>query len=303
MVIMVENKEHSRVSDSVPTAFCETKMLLFHLFGTVVEWIQPIHDELYNQMAQRAFSRPGAKSFVTNENMFKFAKQWSDSHKRFIESFGADAQLKGKEDAIDAHHYETLVLLFEAWGFRDEFPEAQLREMSVAWRRLSPQADAAGGLAVLDEHFGLAAVSGNPELIDDLRVSAGRGYFRRPVAPWELGAYRPSPTAYLEAAASGNFEPGECALVSARLADLATARELGFRTIYVSRSGEEDLSEDEEEQARQWVDSEYSCISVGLVPRCISSIDLVFLFRKHTADTIYCSVDRSLGWRSFGNRS
>ncbi|KAI0171317.1 hypothetical protein BJ166DRAFT_589390 [Pestalotiopsis sp. NC0098] len=254
MVIIVENKEHSRVSDSVPPAFRETKMLLFHLFGTVLEWIKPIHDELYNQMAERAFSRPGAKSFVTNENMFKFAQQWSDSHKRFIESLGADVQLKNKEDAIDAHHYETLVELFEAWGFRDEFPEARLREMSSAWSRLSPQADAAGGLAVLDQHFGLAAVSGNPELIDDLRVSAGRGYFRRPVAPWELGAYRPSPSACLEAAAGGNFEPGECALVSARLADLATARKLGFRTIYVSRSGEEDLSEDEEEQARQWVD-------------------------------------------------
>lgn len=272
MVIMVENKEHSRVSDSVPPAFCETKMLLFHLFGTILEWIQPIHDELYNQMAERAFSRPGAKSFVTNENMFKFAQQWSDSHKRFIESLGADVQLKNKEDAIDAHHYETLVELFEAWGFRDEFPEARLREMSSAWSRLSPQADAAGGLAVLDQHFGLAAVSGNPELIDDLRVSAGRGYFRRPVAPWELGAYRPSLSACLEAAAGGNFEPGECALVSARLADLATARKLGFRTIYVSRSGEEDLSEDEEEQARQWVDSKYPRVPVRLVPHFFSPL-------------------------------
>ncbi|KAI4600728.1 hypothetical protein KJ359_012890 [Pestalotiopsis sp. 9143b] len=254
MLTIVENKKHSGVSDSVPPAFRETKMLLFHLFGTVVEWIKPIHDELYNQMAERASSRPGAKSFVTNQNMFKFAGQWSDSHKRLVESLGTDVQLKNKADAIDAHHHETLVELFEAWGFRGEFTEAQLREMSLAWRRLSTQADAAGGLAVLDEHFGLAAVCGNPELIDDLRVSAGRTYFRRPVAPWELGAYRPSPAAYLETAAAGHFEPGECALVSARLADLATARELGFRTIYVSRFGEEDLSEDEEEQARQWID-------------------------------------------------
>jgi 2-haloacid dehalogenase len=65
---------------------------------------------------------------------------------------------------------------------------------------------------------------------------------KRSGLPWDtiLGAevtrhYKPQPGCYLGTAAMLGLKPEECALVAAHNNDLAVARGLGFKTIFVPR--------------------------------------------------------------------
>ena len=98
--------------------------------------------------------------------------------------------------------------------------------------------DTVAGMTRLRVKYPLAALSnGNVALLMNMARRAG--------LPWDaiLGAeptrhYKPMPQAYLGTAALLGVEPEACMLVAAHNDDLLSAREVGFRTAFVSRPTE-----------------------------------------------------------------
>ena len=94
------------------------------------------------------------------------------------------------------------------------------------------------GLTRLKRKYVLATLSnGNVALMVNMAKRAG--------LPWDaiLGAevtrhYKPQPACYLGTAECSGLEPAECALVAAHNGDLAAARPLGFKTMFVTRPTE-----------------------------------------------------------------
>lgn len=228
---------------------------------------------------------------LTPEDWATFAQEWRNSYGVFTQSFvpGADPWKD-----IDAHHHDSLVELLVAWGlghYQEQeqhdtpttaqdrattvYSTSKLTHLSRVWHRLSPWPDSAAGLSALNEAGYVTATlsNGTRELLQDLDRYGKLG-FKEIISTADFGAYKPHPSTYLGAvnklvgsgSGSGSgAEPGEgqvdgdpaqVAMVAAHLGDLAAARSLGMRTIYVERPREEAWSVDDEryKDARDWVD-------------------------------------------------
>jgi len=108
-----------------------------------------------------------------------------------------------------------------------------------AWGRLDPWPDAVAGLTELRYRYRVAALS-------NANVTLGTALARHAGLPWDvvLGpdtvrAYKPDPRVYRAALAELRLEAHEVMMVAAHLFDLEAARDIGFRTAFVHRPGEE----------------------------------------------------------------
>lgn len=275
--------------DHGPQTLKGLKALTFDVFGTVVDWRQPVEAALTaalkpshsnghlqrrrsatteDEAAERAEAEARAGA-LTGEHVAALAQEWRDSYKRFTRGFrpGLD-QWKD----VDAHHRDSLVALLRRHGLWGVFalgdddeggcPPAEVEELSLVWHRLTPWPDSADGLRALGtsggDSLGLVTATlsnGNRTLLQDLDAFGGLG-FGRLFSAEDFGAYKPDPRVYLGAVERLGCEPGEVAMVAAHLNDLDAARKLGLRTIYVERDGEEDWEAGSEryEAAKGWVD-------------------------------------------------
>ncbi|KAI2605968.1 haloacid dehalogenase [Hypoxylon fragiforme] len=258
----------------VPPALRNIKALTFDVFGTVVDWRSTVEDALA-EVAQAKVASPTYASLpaasrarleaLTADDWARFAQEWRASYHVFTSTF-VPGETAWKD--IDAHHLDSLRVLLRAWGLADIFlPSSadddddeggeEVRSLSLVWHRLRPWADSAAGIRRLGTRLQTATLSnGNQSLLRDLDAHGGLG-FRRIISTADFGAYKPHPSTYLGAAAALGARPDEVAMVAAHLGDLAAARELGFRTIYVERPGEEQWGPREgryREAREEWVD-------------------------------------------------
>lgn len=238
--------------------FGETKILMFDMFGTVVDWRSSVTRELIARGQEKARSPENYSEDLhrrleglTEDDWATFAQQWRDSYGKFTQSFIPD-ETEPKD--IDTHHHDSLIELLQTWGIKEAFSDGEIKDLSLIWHRLAPWEDSSEGLGLLNTKYETSTLSnGNLELLQDLNQFGMLG-FQHLVSSWMFKAYKPHPSVYLGAAQKMGFQPKECALVAAHLGDLRAAKNLGFRAIYVERPREEEYPATAIEEARQWVD-------------------------------------------------
>jgi 2-haloacid dehalogenase len=201
--------------------------LLFDVLGTVVDWRCGVARE-----ASSFLARQGA----VGVDPAKFADTWANRY-----SPATDEVRSGRRafTSLDVLHRENLEETLKEFGIDpSSLPKAELDDLNLAWHRLDPWPDSIAGLQRLKTKYIVAPLSGgNTSLLLNMAKRAG--------LPWDtilgsdvVGAYKPSPEAYLRTVDILALRPEEVVLVAAHNDDLAAARRCGMRTAFVVRPTE-----------------------------------------------------------------
>jgi 2-haloacid dehalogenase len=235
------------------------KALTFDVFGTTVSWREHITTALTTHATSKLTSSLPEETLtrlrsLTAQDWSLFAEQWRHSYNTFTRSF-VPGQTPWKD--IDTHHRDSLTTLLNSRGLAGLYTPSELTDLTRAWHSLPPWPDSRNGLRRLNAAgYTTATLSnGNRSLLDDLTTHSELG-FAKLISAEDFRAYKPHPEVYRGTCEMLGCEPGEVALVAAHLGDLAAARAVGMRTVYVERRGEEEWGVEEERyrQAREWVD-------------------------------------------------
>jgi 2-haloacid dehalogenase len=207
-------------------AFAQVAFLGFDVFGTVVDWRAGVARAAQPFLARHAI----------DVDPFAFADAWRALYQPAMEAVRSGSRpwvrlaVLNREnlDAVLARHGVAPGALLET----------ELAELNRAWERLDPWPDAVAGLVRLKRRFAIAPVS-NGHIAGMLQLARFGGL------PWDaiLGAeiarnYKPRPEVYLASLDAAGVAPRQAAMVAAHNADLAAARALGLRTVFVRRPHE-----------------------------------------------------------------
>jgi len=227
------------------------KVLLFDVFGTVVDWRTSV-------AAQCAHAVPdGVDSYA-------FADRWRSLYQPSMEEVRSGAR---EFVRLDVLHLESLRTVLDEFGVR--LPAEAVAELNSAWHRLTPWPDSVSGLERLKSQFVIAPLSnGNISLLLDMAKNAG--------LPWDaiLGAepvraYKPSPEAYLRTADLLGVPPEHCMMVAAHNSDLDAARACGFQTAFIARPTEHGPSQSTDLTAESdWTHSVSSIVELASALGC-----------------------------------
>jgi 2-haloacid dehalogenase len=216
------------------------KVLLFDVFGTVVDW--------------RSGVARGAAPFLARHGAGEvdpaaFADAWRRAYQPAMEEVRSGRRPFTRLDVL---HRENLERLLPQFGINPaQVSVRELDELNLAWHRLDPWPDAVPGLTRLKTRYIVAPLSnGNVILMIDMAKRSG--------IPWDaiLGAeivqaYKPTPAAYLRTVELLMMKPDEVCLVAAHNSDLAAARACGLRTIFIPRPLEHGPKQTTDLQAEQ----------------------------------------------------
>lgn len=192
-------------------------LLLFDVFGTVVDW----HGSIVREMAELSPAVDGDA----------FARAWRAGYQP---AMAAVRDGRRPWVVLDTLHREILEQLLPPFGL-SHLDEGQRRQLNQVWHRLRPWPDSVAGLTRLKQAYTIAPLSnGNIALLTNMAKRAG--------LPWDcvlsaeiFHAYKPDPAVYRGAAALFDRAPGQVMLVAAHHDDLAAARACGLRTAYIER--------------------------------------------------------------------
>lgn len=196
------------------------QILVFDVFGTVVDWHGSIVREL--QVLDPQVDAPA------------FARAWRAGYQP------AMRRVRSGElpwTRIDDLHRLILDDIAPAHGL-GHLDEAQCQALNRVWHRLDAWPDVLSGLQRLKAHFVISTLSnGNLSLLTHMAKRAG--------LPWDcilsaevFKAYKPDPRAYLGVAETFEVPPEAVMLVAAHHDDLAAARACGLQTAYIERPTE-----------------------------------------------------------------
>lgn len=192
-------------------------ILVFDIFGTVVDWHGSIVRELH--------------ALHPDVDADAFALAWRAGYQPAMEAVRAGGRGFVKLDLL---HREILDGLLPRFGLT-HLDEAARAGLNRVWHRLAAWPDSVAGLARLKSRFTIATLSnGNIALLTDMAKHAG--------LPWDcvlsaevFRAYKPDPRTYLGVAEVFDLAPAEVMLVAAHHDDLAAARACGLQTAYIER--------------------------------------------------------------------
>jgi 2-haloacid dehalogenase len=209
------------------SALPSVKALVFDVFGTVVDWREGVARDARTFLARHGRAEVDA---------YAFADAWRRRYQPAMEEVRAGRRPFTRLDVL---HRENLEQVLREHGLDPErFEPVELDWLNRAWHRLDPWPDAIPGLLRLKARYFIAPLSnGNILLLANMAKRAG--------IPWDaiLGAepvraYKPQPEAYARTAEILALAPAELAMVAAHNGDLAAARRVGLRTIFVPRPTE-----------------------------------------------------------------
>jgi 2-haloacid dehalogenase len=203
--------------------FEHVEFLGFDVFGTVVDW--------------RSGVARAAEPFLARHGIavdpFEFARDWRALYQPAMEAVRSGARPWVRLDVLNRENLEQVLARHGVAAA--SIQEMELAELNRAWERLDPWPDAVEGLLRLKRRFAIGPVS-NGHIAGMLKLARFSGL------PWDviLGAeiarnYKPRPEVYLRSAEAAGLAPGQVAMVAAHNADLAAARALGLRTVFVRR--------------------------------------------------------------------
>ena len=196
------------------------QMLVFDVFGTVVDWHGSIAREV--------------RALRQELDAEAFALAWRAGYQP------AMRRVRSGElgwTLIDDLHRLILDQVLQQFGVTD-LSEAQTRHLNKAWHRLDPWPDVVTGLTRLKSKYTICTLSnGNIGLLTNMAKRAG--------LPWDcilsaevFRAYKPDAEVYLGAAKVFDLPTDAVMLVAAHHDDLAAARACGLQTAYIERPAE-----------------------------------------------------------------
>ena len=193
------------------------RILVFDIFGTVVDW----HGSIVREVRQR-FPQVDADAF---------ALAWRAGYQPAMETVRSGGRGFVKLDVLHREILDRLLPQFDL----EHLDDSGRAELNSVWHRLAAWPDSVAGLMRLKSRFTICSLSnGNLGLLVDMAKSAS--------LPWDcvlsaevFGAYKPDPRVYLGAAGIFDADPGEVMMVAAHHDDLAAARACGLQTAYIER--------------------------------------------------------------------
>lgn len=204
----------------------DVRFLGFDVFGTVVDW--------RNGVARAV--EPFLRRHGLNVEPLDFADQWRALYQPSMHRVRSGERPFVTLDVLNRESLETVLARhgadFGAIG------GAELDELNTAWEQLDPWPDAIEGLNRLKRRFAIGALS-NGHIAGMLRLARFGGL------PWDVivgaeiaGTYKPQPQVYLKSVKAVGVAPGQAGMVAAHNSDLAAARALGMKTVFVRRPTE-----------------------------------------------------------------
>ena len=193
------------------------QVLVFDIFGTVVDW----HGSIEREVAAR-FPQVDADAF---------ALAWRAGYQPAMEAVRSGGRGFVKLDVL---HREILDGILPRFGL-EQLGEAARAELNRVWHRLDAWPDSVAGLVRLKSRFTIASLSnGNIGLLTNMAKRAG--------LPWDcvlsaevFRAYKPDPRTYVGVAEVFDVAQADVMLVAAHQDDLAAARACGLQTAYIER--------------------------------------------------------------------
>ena len=199
------------------------KALTFDLFGTVLDLGGSLEPHLDD------FIRGRGASESTTASAF-----WADlRHRQRIEQYQDSLFELGHTGYLETAQkaFVYVARLHDLDPTNDEI-EAFMR----GWQQLSPFGDCLPALRRMSGSYKLVALSnGNPWFLDHLVTQRIKFDFDDVISVEDVGAFKPHPGVYRNAARRLDMEPGELVMVSANSFDVLGARTCGLRGIYVNR--------------------------------------------------------------------
>lgn len=202
----------------------EVKVLLFDVFGTLVDWHGSIARDVHGALGTQGIAVDGAA----------FATAWRDQYQPAMEEVRSGRLPFSKLDVL---HRRNLDVVLKQFGL-DRVDEATRVHLNLAWHRLDAWPDVTPGLARLRQTYRLAPCSnGNISLMADL--ARRNGWHWDAITGAELARdYKPKAVVYTTAAAAFDCAPHEAMMVAAHSSDLAAAAAAGLRTAFIARPDE-----------------------------------------------------------------
>lgn len=195
----------------------EVSVLVFDVFGTVVDW----HGSIVREVSAR-YPQVDADAF---------ALAWRAGYQPAMQAVRAGGRGWVKLDTL---HREILDGILPRFGLA-HLNEAERQHLNRVWHRLAAWPDSVAGLTRLKAHFTIAPLSnGNLGLLTNMAKRAG--------LPWDcvlsaevFRAYKPDPRTYRGVAEVFDLAPEQVMLVATHQDDLDAARACGLATAYVER--------------------------------------------------------------------
>jgi 2-haloacid dehalogenase len=201
------------------TSLTPPRVLLFDVFGTVVDWRGSLIE-----IAEGAGARHGVQV------------SWPDVIDDWRRAYQpAMDRIRGGEAwrDLDSLQRETLAAVLDRRGV--PLPAAGRDQLVRGWRRLRPWPDSAAGLDRLRRAHVTATLSnGHVALLVDL-LRFGGLRFDAVLSAQLAGGYKPDPDVYRTALALLDCPPREAAMVAAHGGDLRAAAALGLRPVFIRR--------------------------------------------------------------------
>jgi 2-haloacid dehalogenase len=200
------------------------RLLLFDVFGTVVDWRRSLVRQLPAHFAAHGLE----------VDVAAFADAWRARYQPSME-----VVRRGERPwvSLDALHRESLDAVLETFGCAD-LPISARPSLNEVWHRLDGWPDAAAGLSELRAVGYCCALSnGNVRLMADVARHAGLAWDQILGAEWSR-AYKPQPQVYLDPLRLFDVPAAEALIVAAHNADLEAAAALGLATAFVRRPTE-----------------------------------------------------------------
>ena len=198
-------------------------MLLFDVFGTLVDW----RSSLIGQ------ARAAAPGTAPAGGWPAVIDDWRRAYQPAMDRQRAGG---GPWRDLDSLQRETLDAVLAAHDLR--LPAAARSALVAGWRRLRPWPDSRPGLDRLRRRHLTATLSnGHLALLADLLKAAD---LRLDVvlSAQLAGSYKPEASVYRTALRLLGCPPGEAAMVAAHASDLRAAAALGLRPVFIARPDE-----------------------------------------------------------------
>jgi 2-haloacid dehalogenase len=197
------------------------KILVFDVFGTVVDW--------RSRVIAEGQQLSNAKGFTID--WAAFADAWRAAYHPSLDRVRKGDLPWTKLDVLHRVSLEEILKRFKI----DRLAEEDKDHFNRLWHRLKPWPDSVGGLQRLKTRFVITTLSnGNISLLTEMAKHAG--------LPWDciLSAenvrhYKPDREVYLLAPNLFDLKTGQVMLVAAHEHDLQAAQKHGLKTAYVHR--------------------------------------------------------------------
>ena len=191
------------------------RVLLFDIFGTVVDWRSSLID------IAEATGAPGDWPAIIDD--------WRRAYQPALEKVRQDSAWRD----LDGVHRDTLDECLERHA--TPLPGEQRETLVRGWRQLRPWPDSRDGLERLRAGYVTATLSnGHVALLADL-LKFGDLRFDAVLSAQLAASYKPDPVVYLTALDLMECDPGDAGMVAAHAGDLQAAAALGLRPLFIRR--------------------------------------------------------------------